>query len=247
MMRWCRLLPFTVIVASIFLTIKVGDLWQASRAQWQQTLGVSAAQAASRGQAEQEASVPAPPPPPAEDDAVASERAKEGGAEAPEAEAAGASGADVKSRGFTASEVEVLQKLALRREALERRAREVAQRESILMAAEQRIGSKLQEMQRLEDALKSLVSAYGEQQEAQLQSLVKIYENMKPKDAARIFQELEMDILLAVAQRMKERKLAPVLADLPVTRARDVTQELGRQRSLLEAGAVAAAPRAERP
>jgi len=55
---------------------------------------------------------------------------------------------------------------------------------------------------------------------------------MKPKDAARIFEELEMGTLLEVAERMKERKLAPVMAELGPERAREMTVELRALREL---------------
>ena len=65
-----------------------------------------------------------------------------------------------------------------------------------------------------------------------MRSLVKIYENMKPKDAARIFEELEMATLLPVVERMGERRLAPVMADMNPAKARKITEELARLRQL---------------
>ncbi len=55
---------------------------------------------------------------------------------------------------------------------------------------------------------------------------------MKPKDAARIFEELEMDTLLLVTERMKERKLAPIMAKMNPARATEITVELSRLRNL---------------
>src|SRR3546814_19626533 len=63
-------------------------------------------------------------------------------------------------------------------------------------------------------------------------SLVKIYESMKPKDAARIFEHLDMEVLLEVVERMKERKTAPILAELDPERASTVTLELAKLREL---------------
>jgi flagellar motility protein MotE (MotC chaperone) len=69
-------------------------------------------------------------------------------------------------------------------------------------------------------------------EESQLQSLVKIYENMKPKAAAGVFEELDMDILLEVVSRMKERKVAPILALMTPTRAKELTFELAQRQQL---------------
>ena len=59
---------------------------------------------------------------------------------------------------------------------------------------------------------------------------------MKPKKAAKIFQEQEMDTLLEVAERMKERKLAAIMAKLGAERAREVTVELRQLRELPKVG-----------
>ena len=59
---------------------------------------------------------------------------------------------------------------------------------------------------------------------------------MKPKDAARIFGELDMDTLLMVAERMKERKLAPIMAKMDPTKATEITVELSRLRQMPAVG-----------
>ena len=55
---------------------------------------------------------------------------------------------------------------------------------------------------------------------------------MKPKDAARIFEELDMAVLLDVIERMKERKTAPILAQMNPRRAKAITLELAQRRGL---------------
>jgi flagellar motility protein MotE (MotC chaperone) len=134
---------------------------------------------------------------------------------------------------FSATEAEVLQQLATRREVLDRRDQEIANRQDVLRAAEQRIEQKLTQLKELQGVLERLINTQETQQEDQLQSLVKIYENMKPKDAARIFEELEMATLLPVVERMKERKLAPIMAELNPLKAKDITTELAKLRALL--------------
>ena len=50
-------------------------------------------------------------------------------------------------------------------------------------------------------------------------------------DAAVIFDELEMPVLLPIADRMREAKAAPVLAAMRPDRARTLTAELARLRA----------------
>ena len=59
---------------------------------------------------------------------------------------------------------------------------------------------------------------------------------MKPKDAARIFEQLQFDTILLVAERMKERKLAPVLAKMNANKAQEITVKLSKLRDLPPVG-----------
>ena len=113
---------------------------------------------------------------------------------------------------LTPAEIELLQHLAVRRDELNAREQELDMREGLLRAAESRIDKKIAELEGLRETISGLIKTFDEQQDQKLQSLVKIYENMKPKEAARIFEDLELDTLLEVAERMKERKLAPIMA-----------------------------------
>ena len=133
---------------------------------------------------------------------------------------------------LTQAEIDLLQQLADRREQIEARARELDLREDLLKAAENRIGKKIQEMKALQVTINGLIKKHDAEQDAKLNSLVKIYQNMKPKDAARIFGELELDTLLMVVERMKERKLAAIMAKMNPVKAREVTIELVRLRKL---------------
>jgi len=133
------------------------------------------------------------------------------------------------------AEIELLQQLAVRRDKLDAREKELRDRDVMMKAVEDRIGKKIAELQNLKQTIDGLIKKFDVQQETKLKSLVKIYENMKPKDAAKIFQELEMDTLLEVAERMKERKLAGIMAKMGAERAREVTVELRRLRELPKA------------
>lgn len=144
--------------------------------------------------------------------------------------------APAKTANFTPAEVEVLQNLAERRQQLDLRGREIEAQESLLKAAERRVEEKIAELKKLETRIAGFLRQHDEQSEAQLKSLVKIYENMKPKDAARIFEELEMAVLLDVVERMKEAKIAPILASMDPGKAKSVTVELATRRKLPESG-----------
>ena len=138
---------------------------------------------------------------------------------------------------LTQAEIDLLQQLADRREELEGREKEIEMRIGLLKAAESRIDKKVDDLKILQGTIEKLIKTYDAEQDAKMTSLVKIYENMKPQDAARIFEELDMNTLLLVAERMKERKLAPVMAKMNPAKAKEMTVELSRLRQLPQPGA----------
>ena len=140
---------------------------------------------------------------------------------------------------LTPGDIEILQQLAARRAELDARERDLATREQALVLVEARVAERIDELKALQQGLEALIVEHDQEQEAKLASLVKIYQNMKPKDAAPIFDELETTILLDVIERMKEAKVAPILALMDPDRARTVTQELARRRTLPDPAATA--------
>ena len=56
-----------------------------------------------------------------------------------------------------------------------------------------------------------------------------MYENMKSKDAARIFERLDMRILVEVATKINPRKMSEILAQMAPESAERLTVELARR------------------
>lgn len=135
-------------------------------------------------------------------------------------------------QGFSASEVEILQDLAKRRDELDKREQQIGQREALLKAAGTEVDRKIAELNKLRGELEDLLNKQKTAEDSRIDSLVKIYENMKPKDAANIFNTLDMDVLLPVIGKISERKASPILAAMSPDKAREVTIKLAEQRKL---------------
>lgn len=133
---------------------------------------------------------------------------------------------------FTKSEIEVLQSLSLRRKELEERDREMDMRANLLRITETRVEERIAELKKIETQIGALLKRHDEEKEYKFKRLVKVYENMKPKDAARIFDIMEMKILLEMVERMKESKMAPILAKMNGDAAKALTIELANRRRL---------------
>ncbi len=131
---------------------------------------------------------------------------------------------------LTPTELEILQTLGERRQALETRAGELDRREALLKAAEARIEARLNELKALQASIESAMQKYDEQEEARRRSLVKIYETMKPKDAARVLERLELEVMVELIEGMKEQKVAPIIAEMDPGKAKQLTAELAKRR-----------------
>ena len=131
----------------------------------------------------------------------------------------------------TDGERAVLLELRQRRQELDAREAALVARESVLAAAEQKITAHVGELQALQKKLEALDAARQQREDTSWQGLVKVYEVMKPRDAAAIFNDLEMPVLLQVVDRMKDAKAAPVLAAMQPDKARDLTAKLAEMRT----------------
>ncbi len=139
-----------------------------------------------------------------------------------------------ETRSDSAAEVDVLSSLAKRREALDAREADIAMRSQVLAAAEARVDDKIATLKQLQDHIAALLGERDTVEKAQLASLVKTYTAMKPKDAARIFNNLDDSVLIPVAQAMKSDALAPILAAMNADAAQKLTIKLADHLKLPE-------------
>ena len=128
--------------------------------------------------------------------------------------------------GVTATEEQLLERLTARRTELQQYEEDLALRASIVDAAEKRIEERTATLQALEAQISALVDEREQMETGQFAGIVAMYETMKPKDAAKIFNNLDMEVLLRVAKTMSPRKMAPILAEMDATRAQELTVQM---------------------
>ena len=124
----------------------------------------------------------------------------------------------------------ILQELRSRRQELDSRDASQATREATLTALQQKLSGRVEELQALQTRLEGLDADRRKREDASWQGLVRLYESMKPREAATIFNDLDMPTLLRIVDRMKEAKAAPVMAAMNPDKARDVTTQLAQMR-----------------
>lgn len=141
-------------------------------------------------------------------------------------------GADDLDDEYSEVKMELFNDLAKRRKDIEIKEKDVAMREALLKAGQTELEQKYKELTTIKTDIEDLLKKQTEQEDKRIASLVKIYEGMKAKDAARIFDSLDMDVLLQVITKMSERKSAPIIAAMDAEKARNVTIMLAEQNKL---------------
>jgi flagellar motility protein MotE (MotC chaperone) len=140
------------------------------------------------------------------------------------------------------SERALLERLGERREALQGRNRDLDVRERLIENAEKRLEARIGDLKAAEERVEGGPAKRGEAEAAAIKNLVTMYETMKPKDAARVFDRLTLEVMVPVVLGMNPRKMAEVLALMQPEAAEKLTVALAmRARGLAEPPRAAAA------
>jgi flagellar motility protein MotE (MotC chaperone) len=143
------------------------------------------------------------------------------------------------------SERAILERLQARRQELEARAREIDIRESLLRAAEKRIETKVEEMKAVESRISTATDQKTEADTARFKGIVTMYEAMKPKDAAKVFDRLEMPVLIEIATQIAPRKMSDILGLMQTEAAERLTVEMARRAGSDRSASAADLPKIE--
>jgi flagellar motility protein MotE (MotC chaperone) len=219
MIEKVRLFPVLAVSAALLGGVKTVAVWNGVSALVPPVMAADAEHVEKAGEA-------APAEKPADDKAAAESAAEN--ADAQQAELQPDSDGN-----YSPAELQLLQSLSQRRAELDKREKDLDMREQVLKVTEKRLQDKLAEIKKVQDQVNAALKTYDDKEDAQLDSLVKVYETMKPEDAARIMSTLDMKVLIDVAQRMNERKIAPIMAAMDSATAKKLTMELATRKPLV--------------
>jgi flagellar motility protein MotE (MotC chaperone) len=127
------------------------------------------------------------------------------------------------------SERLILERLGERRDELRQKTQEADTRERLIEESERRLDSRIDELKALQQKAASGTDKKAQAEVEGLKNLVTMYEAMKPKDAARVFDRLPQTVLVPVVQQMNPRKMAEVLAAMSPASAEKLTVALAGQ------------------
>jgi flagellar motility protein MotE (MotC chaperone) len=145
----------------------------------------------------------------------------------------------------SASERAILERLQARRQELEARAREIDIRESLLKAAEKRAEGRVEELKAIESRISGASQQKADEDAARFKGIITMYEGMKPKDAAKVFDRLEMPVLFDIASHIAPRKMADILGLMQPEVAERLTVEMARRAGTDRASSDADLPKIE--
>lgn len=121
------------------------------------------------------------------------------------------------------------ERLRERREELQQRSRDLETREKLLEEAERKLDVRAADAAASGSAKTPRDPNVDPSTEgAAVKSLVIMYETMKPKEAARVFDRLPQDVLVPVVRRMNPRKMAEILGAMSPEKAEKLTVALAR-------------------
>jgi len=131
-----------------------------------------------------------------------------------------------RQAGMSPSELRILQSLGKRRSELEARQKELDTREQLVVAAEAKLDGRIKQMNGMKGQLQGMLDEATKVADSDTLRMIKVYETMKPKDAAKVFETMKDEVRLPIAARMKERSLAAILSYMSPAAARDLTEKL---------------------
>lgn len=134
-----------------------------------------------------------------------------------------------KEAGLSPAELQILQSLGARRGQLDQREADFNTQLALLAAAEAKLDAKVKTLNGIKADIQGLLKAGDEQEAAEVARMVKVFESMKPKDAAPRMVLLEDSVRLPIAAKMKEKSLGLILAQMPPAEAKKLTESLANR------------------
>lgn len=131
-----------------------------------------------------------------------------------------------KEAGLSPAELQVLQSLGARRGQLDKREQDMDVQLALMAAAEAKLDAKIKALTGMKGDIAKLMVDADTKEQAEIDRLVKVFEGMKPKDAAPRIVLLDDSVRLPIAAKMKERSLSPIIAAMPPMEAKKLTEAL---------------------
>lgn len=225
-----RLLPVVIFCSGLLLTVKVSVLWKTLHPDeeiW--------------GFAESYAEKPAEKPAEKKKDSTKNLKVKEKAphpgkedfSSTPEP-AQNVDVAGIDPSVLTREQFKVLLDLSKRQKELEKQDKKIPREEATLSVIEQQIKEHTSELQKTKKRLEELLNQVEEKENDNTARLVKMAESMKPKEAAKILETLDFNVLLEIMEKIKPKSGSAILSGMDPVKAGYLMTELAKRRKLIK-------------
>lgn len=133
---------------------------------------------------------------------------------------------------FSEMEIKLLQELDVRRIELERREQALRVREKLADLAEVELKDRVEKMNELQGQLTNLLKNLSNKEETELLQLAKIYEEMRPNNAAIVLNKLDDNIVFDLFKRMNRKDTAKIMEKMDPVKARRISKMLAEKSDL---------------
>ena len=133
---------------------------------------------------------------------------------------------------FTEMEIKLRQELDVRRIELERREQALRVREKLADLAEIELKERVEKMNELQVQLTNLLKNLSNKEEGELMQLAKIYEEMRPQNAAIVLNKLDDNIVFDLFKRMNRKDTAKIMEKMDPQKARRISKMLAEKSTL---------------
>jgi flagellar motility protein MotE (MotC chaperone) len=182
---------------------------------------------------------------PGDEKAAASAGSKEPPKPGDPPKTAPANAISAEAKPISVAERAILERLQERRQELDQRERELQMRETLLQATEKRIDARANELKEAEERINAAMQKRDAAELARFKSLVTMYESMKAKDAAKIFDRLDIKLATEVANQINPRRMSDIMAQMSPEAAERLTVELANRNSAEKTNAAPELPKIE--
>ncbi|MGZ3402516.1 MAG: MotE family protein [Phenylobacterium sp.] len=134
-----------------------------------------------------------------------------------------------KEAGLSPAELQVLQNLGARRGQLDQREQDLSTQLALLAAAEAKIDVKTKVLQGLKADVQALLAQADGREAAETDRLVKVFEGMKPQDAADRLAIKDDSVRLPIGGKMKDRALSGIVGKMKPADAKKFTESLAHR------------------
>lgn len=146
------------------------------------------------------------------------------------AEAVVADAEPEKKKSWTEEEVSLFRHLEARKKELDQKEETLKKLEEELQKQKDEVAVRLQQLEETRKKISGQLESKVQTDLERVEKLVSFYSNMKPQSAAKVFQELNEDLVVELLQKMKQKNAADIMNLLPSEKAQKLTERFAGYR-----------------